>query len=189
MSKVTYQDLGPKCEIPDDLYESLILRCTKATFGPSKSSGEPMITSEWEVVGVRNKEGGVDRSLLRGEQEYVIAGLTTRPSYQSLSKKALRFTAEFWAKATGKDVKEFEMDTENPDTSFYKDLYMSAVCKALIFEKRKPLTEEQKEMLKEAKLPVEGEKVLDDEGNPVAPIKLIQIDSWNKRFSGDVPQF
>jgi hypothetical protein len=148
-----------------------------------------MITCNWEIVGIKNKEGSIDRTMVRDGQEYVIAGLTTRPTYHSLSKKARRFFMDWWCKCTGKTEKEFEIDDENPDRSFLNNLVMSAVCKAELILRRKNLTDEEKEALKEAGEKVEGEIVTDDEGNPLPPFKMITVDTWNRRYTGELPVF
>ena len=55
--------------------ENVILRCIDESFGPSKSSGNPMITLNWEVASPDTiNVGGVD---------YEIKGLKVSPSYHT----------------------------------------------------------------------------------------------------------
>lgn len=187
MPVVTAKDII-KVEVPDNLHESLVIRCVDVEFGESKSSGQPLITSSWEIVGRKNKDGGIDDNIVIGEKKYVIAGLSLNKVYHSLSLKAIRRHQEFWSKATGKPEEEYSIDTENPDTSYYKGLVMSAVCKAETRQKTKPLTDEEKESLKAAGKPLVGEAVVDDDGNPVYT-KFVSVDQFNRRFNGDLPQF
>lgn len=177
-------------EIPDNLADSLVVRCISDDFGESKSSGVAMITSRWEIVGIYDKETKqVKDHMIVGGKKYVIGGLETRPVYHSLSDKALPRHMDFWSKATGKPKDDYEIDTENPDRSYYKGLVMSAVVKAELTPRTKPLTDEQKEELRAAGKPLVGEPMVDDEGNPLPPYKSASIDTFNRRFNGELPQF
>ncbi len=187
MALVTAKDIKA-CEAPDDLFDSVIVQCLERDFGLSKSKQQPQIVSKWEILGVRTKDNKVDPELVRDGKTYVLAGLSLLPVYMSLSPRAIRFFQEFWEKATGKAKAEFSIDTENPDLSFMNKLAMSAVVKAVKLPKRKPLSDEQREELVSKGLPAEGEAVLDDDGNPVFS-KFIQLDTWNKRFTGELPAF
>lgn len=188
MAKVTAKDII-KCEVPPNLNQSLVVRCTDVEFGESKSSGQPMITSKWEIVGVRNKDNGVDDHLIVDDKKFVISGLATRPVYHSLGAKAIGRHQDFWSKANGKSLEEYEVDTENPDTSYYKGLVMSAVVVAEVQERTQKLSEDEKEALKAEGKPLVGKPVLDDEGKPLPPYISAKIDSFNRRFSGNLPQF
>lgn len=181
-------------EIPKDFYGSLVVRCVDVEFTQSKvkpdgSGGNPMIVSEWEVVGVKNKEGGVDDSIVQGNKKYIIAGLGVRKVYHTLSPKAIARHQEFWSKANNKPLDQYEVDTENPDTSYYKGLVMSAVCKATEFNKTRKTTEEERAAMEAEGKPVQASvEVVDDEGKPLV-IKGLEIDTFNRRFSGDLPTF
>lgn len=177
------------CEVPDNLNDSLVVRITDVEFGESKSSGNPMITVKPEIVGIRNKQNGVDDHMIVDGKKYVIAGLPCRPSYFSLSSKALARLQDFWSKVTGRPKEEFEIDTENPDLTPYKGAVMSAVVKAELTKRTKQLTPEQKEELKAAGKPLVGEPVVDDEGKELPPFKSATVDTWNRRFNGELPQF
>jgi hypothetical protein len=182
---LTANDLPAKSEIPDNFYESAILRCTNATFGPSKSSGKPMITLEWELMGVRNEanKDQIDTAINRGGQEYNLAGLSVRSTYHTLTKEAARYFAPVWAKFTGRPESEFSVDPGNPDLSIYKGLAMSAVVKAVKTFKRKQLTDEDKAAGK-----TEGDIVKDEDGNALS-FKVVEVDTFNKRFTGELPSF
>lgn len=188
MALITAKDII-SAEAPDDLYDSLIIQCTEKEFGLSKKQ-KPRVASKWEVVGIKNKDNGVDREMVRNGVTYVLAGLSVIIPYGgfSLQPNALRFFRDFWVKATGKKAEEFVLDTENPDLSFMDNLVMSAVVRAVITPKTKPLSEEQAAALEEAGKPVVGEPVVDDDGNPIFT-KFLQLDTWNKRFTGQMPAF
>lgn len=193
MAKITAKEIIVT-EIPDDFHSSLVIRCTGSEFTESKvkedgSGGNPMIVSEWEVVGVKNKENGVDDAIQEGDKKYIVAGLGVRKVYHTLSPKAIRRHQEFWSKATGKPESEYEVDTENPDRSYYKGLVMSAVCRATKFNKTRPITESEKAEYEAAGKPVpKVVDVTDDEGNALQ-IKGLEVDTFNRRFNGDLPQF
>lgn len=61
----TEGSLSIRDELPRDRYT---VRCISEEFGPSKSSGNPMITREWEIV-------HPDSIVIKGETK-IIAGLT-----------------------------------------------------------------------------------------------------------------
>jgi hypothetical protein len=193
MAKITANEIVVT-EIPKGFHASLVLRCLGAEFKesavkPDGSGGNPMIVSDWEVVGKPNKQNGVDDNITEAGKKYIIAGLNVRKVYHTLTPKAIRRHQEFWAKATGKTEAEYEVDNENPDTSYYKGLVMSAVCKATEFEKTRPSTDSEKEEMKAAGQPVrEVVTVTDDEGKALT-IKGLEVDTWNRRFNGDLPQF
>ena len=65
------QKLTSKVAIPKD--SNYIIRCTEEKFGPSKSSGNPMITLNFEVV-------APEEVIVKGEA-YNIAGARVSPMY------------------------------------------------------------------------------------------------------------
>lgn len=174
------------CSAPEDLYESLIVTPTDKDFGPSKKTKDPQIVVKWEIAGVKNESGGIDRELKRGDKVYIIAGLSAGTTYFTITPKAMRFYKDFWKLAN--PGKEFSVDDENPDLSYLDKLYMSAVVRCETIEQTKPLTDEQKEILEQQGLPIKGETVVDDEGKPIK-MKFLKITNWNRRFMGDVPVF
>jgi len=56
-------------QFPTD--SDFVIRITGASFGPSKSSGNPMITAEWEIVSPSEKE--------IGGEAYEMAGIASNP--------------------------------------------------------------------------------------------------------------
>lgn len=56
-------------QFPSD--SDFVVRITDANFGPSKSSGHPMLTLEWEIVSPSEKEIGGDM--------YEMAGISSNP--------------------------------------------------------------------------------------------------------------
>lgn len=172
-----------KLELPRNFYDSAIIRCTKASFGPSKSSNKPMITLEWELLGVRNKEdkSKIDTSITKNGIEYVIAGLNVRSKYHTLIPEAIKYYRADWSKYTGRPESEFMVDTDNPDLNIFDKLVMSAVIKAKTVTKTKELSEEDKAA-------GESNIVKDEDGNPQT-YTTVEIDSLNRRFEGEVPVF
>lgn len=184
MPIVSAADLpSQKAEIPPNFYESAIIRCTKTDFGPSKRSNKPMITAEWEVCGVRNKTDKlkVDTSVERGGVVYHIAGLNIKPKYHVLSPEALKYYKAEWSKFTGRPETEFSVDTENPDRTFFNKLVMSAVIKAVKVTKTRELSEEEEAA-------GVSNVVVDEDGKPLS-YTVIEIDTFNRRFEGEVAPF
>ena len=181
-------------EIPKDFFGSLVLRCLEVDFTQSRvkpdgSGGNPMIVSSWEVVGIKNKQGGVDDHITQGNRKYMIGGLSVKKVYHTLSPKAIARHQDFWSKATNKPQDQYEVDTENPDVSYYKGLVMSAVCKQTEFNKTRKTTEEERAVMEaEGKPAAASVDVLDDEGKPLV-VKGLEVDTWNRRFDGDLPTF
>lgn len=56
---------------------NFIVRCIGANFGPSKSSGNPMVTLSWEIVSPQQVE--------IGDGQYVIAGIKCGDTYYTTS--------------------------------------------------------------------------------------------------------
>jgi hypothetical protein len=175
------------CAAPDDLFDSLIVSCTEKEFGLNAKSNNPQIVTKWEVLGVYNKKtDSIERELVRNGKVYIVSGLSTMPVYFTLTDKAIKFYRDFWKLAN--PGKPFEVDTENPDIEFLKNLAMSAVVKNVITDKLKPISEEEKEALKAEGKPLKGEPVVDDEGNKLKN-KFLQIDTWNRKYMGQLPMF
>jgi hypothetical protein len=173
------QQLG----IPTPFHDTAIIRCTKAEFGMSKASQKPMITLEWELLGVRNKEDKdkIDTTIRKNGVEYILAGLPTRPKYHTLSPEALKYYRKDWCKYTGKPETEFMVDTDKPDLSIFNKLAMSAVIKAKEVTRTKELSEEEKAA-------GVSNVLTDEDGNP-QKYTSIEIDFFNKRFTGELPPF
>lgn len=187
MAKVTAKDIV-SAEAPDDLYDSLIVQCVDPEYRLSKGKQEPQVTCKWEILGVRTADNKIDREFVKNGKRYVVAGLNTMPSYFTLTPKAIRFFQEFWSKATGRPKDEFEIDDENPDISFMNKLVMSAVVKAVKTLKTKPITDEEREAAEAEGRAIKPEPVLDDEGKELYN-KFLQIDTFNRRFDGELPAF
>lgn len=184
MPTITSADIkDQKAEVPPRFYESAIIRCLKATFGLSKGKQNPMITLEWELLGIRNKENKekIDSTITRGGIEYVLAGLSVRSTYHTLTPEAMKYYKANWSKFTGKPESEFSVDTENPDLSIFNKLVMSAVVKAKTVHKTRELSDEEKAA-------GESNEVKDEDGNPLS-YTIVEVDTFNKRFDGEVQPF
>ncbi len=179
-----------KLELPDDFRGSLIVRCLENEFGLSKSSNSPMITCKWEVVGIKNKDGGVDTKIVQGDKEYVISGLRTNKTYHTLSKKALNFFQDFWCKSQGIPLSDFSVDSENPNREHLNNLVMSATVEVDIVEAREKLTDEQRaELVAQGIEKPQGEIIIDESTGLPKKLKFINITGWNGRFNGELPAF
>ena len=174
-----------KAEVPDNLNDSLAIRCIDVKSGLSKNSGNMMITSSWEVVGyIDPKSKEVVPDMTVNGEKYEIVGQETQPFYQSLgSQRGIATHQKFWSKITGKPESEYEVDTDNPDISYYKGKVMSAVCVAKLITRTKPQTEQ------EIADNVKKVPIVDDEGNTLPPFKQLEIVHFNRLFTGEVPQF
>lgn len=171
--------------VPPAFKDRCVVRCTDTKFGPN-SNDAPMITAGWELCGIPNAKGVVETTLERGGKLYQIGGLTIKPTYFTLTQKAIdSFYADFWCKANG--AKDFlGVDEENPDYDFLDGLCMEAIVSGFTQEERKQLTDEEKEALKaEGKAPI-GEAITDGEGNPITRT-VLTITMWLKKWEGEVP--
>jgi len=131
-----------KVQFPKD--SNYIITCKDATFGPSKSSGKPMITAKFEV-------SAPDSVMIDGE-EYTIAGveLTQYWVTQSIDEhgnldaektKSCADRIEKTYKAFGLDFSTF--NPENPDVDAFKGKRVYVMLDSKIVEQRKQPTPEQ----------------------------------------------
>jgi hypothetical protein len=187
MARLTAADVR-NMGVPTDLNDSLIVRCIDKKFAPN-SKNNPMITCTWEIIGIADGQGGIAESIKRGDKEFVISGLRTRPTYHTITKKALFFFQEWWSKCTGRKKEELDIDTENPDLSFLDGLVMSVTCTAETQEARKKLTEEEKEALQAQGLEPKGEIIIDPETGEAKKYTQAVIQAWNNRYTGELPTF
>ena len=132
--------LTKNVQFPLDNY---IIRCTDEEFGPSKSSGKPMITLKFEVVSPENVN-------IAGE-EYTVAGVQTLPMYlvtKSIDADGnvdMEKTANI-KKRLDAICKAFELpeitDPENPTLGF-KGKVVWALVRSESQERRKAPSAEQ----------------------------------------------
>lgn len=131
-----------KVQFPKD--SNYIIMCKDATFGPSKSSGKPMITVKFEVV-------APDCVNVDGE-EYTVAGVEMTQYWvtQSIDEngnldaektKAIADRLAKTYKAFGLDFSTF--NPENPDVEVFKGKKVYALLEAEVREQRKQPTPEQ----------------------------------------------
>ena len=171
--------------VPSPFKDRCVVRCTDHKFGPN-SNDNPMITVDWELCGIPNTTGSVDTTFERGGKLYQLGGLTIKPSYFTLTQKAIdSFFADFWCKAN--NTKEFlGIDEQNPDCDFLDSLCMEAIVTGGTQIERKALTDEEKDALKaEGKQPL-GEEITDGDGNPITRT-ILSIGMWLKKYEGEVP--
>lgn len=145
-------NLGSNIALPRDRY---IIRCTAEEFGPSKSSGNPMITRTWEIVS--------PESIMIDGKKVIIAG-TEIKRYNTLEvigdqAKTLKAVGSYLADNAKLGLPSAEVDTENPE------LLCEGVCAHAILSSeeqvtRKALTDEERAEGKKF-----GEAIKDQEGN------------------------
>lgn len=174
-----------KCEAPENFNGSLILRCIDAVSGESKSSGNMMITHKWEVVGRFDKEANeVQDHVIHNGEKYVIASLEVAPFYTFFhSARGLTDAQRLWSILTGSDPALYSVDTENPDTSYFKGKVVSAVVQTETIQRTERLSDEDRKAGVKAKI------ITDDEGKPLPPFKQFKIMHFNRLFNGELPQF
>ncbi len=142
-------------------------------------------SANFELVGIPNSTGSIDTTIERSGQKYQLAGLKVKPTYFTLTQKAIDgFFAEFWTKANGEEFQG--IDEENPDIKFLDGLLMEAIVQGSTVEERTILTDEEKaEKKSEGKAQV-GEVITDGDGNPITRT-MLNINIWLKKYTGDVP--
>ena len=136
-----------------------IVRVCKAEFGESKSSGNPMITVEYEVVAPEVKEIAGDEVTLSGVKTIVYYTTTTFDGQEVDTLKTKNARARLTAFYKLVDP-ELVIDFENPDTkvllgkAFYAQMYPE------IKEQRKEPTMAQIESAKTKNIRPEGDVML-----------------------------
>ncbi len=175
----------PKLSVPPSFKDRCVIRCTDYKFGPN-SNDNPMITVNWELLGIPNSTGSIDTTMKRAGQEYQLAGLRLKTTYFTLTQKAVdAFFAEFWMKANSE--KEFPgIDESNPDLKFLDGLCMEAIVQGSTVVERKQLTEEEKEEKIAKGEPAVGDPITDSDGEEITRTMLTQT-MWLKKYEGEVP--
>lgn len=174
----------PKLAVPPAFKNRCVIRCTDVKFGPN-SNDAPMITANWELLGIPNSTGSIDTTIKRGDQEYQLAGLRLKTTYFTLTQKAVDgFYAEFWEKANGDSFQG--IDETNPDIKFFDGLCMEAIVQGNTVIERQQLTEEEKaDKIAKGEQPI-GDPIIDGDGNEITRTMLSQS-MWLKKYTGDVP--
>ena len=174
-----------KLGIPPAFKDRVVIRCTDHKFGPN-SNDNPMITVNWELLGIPGATGKIETEMERGGVKYQLAGLRVNSSYFTLVQKAIDgFYAEFYCKANNEP--EFPgVDSENPDTDFLDSLCMEAIVTGQSQIERKLLTDEEKAAKKAAGEQPIGEPITDGDGNEIIRT-VLNINMWLKKWEGDVP--
>lgn len=126
---------GSNGPLPRDRYT---LRCLKAEFGQSKSSGNPMITLKCEIVAPEEIE--------HGGTKYNISGRDVT-FYASLSDKAIGDVFDLYDKF-GQTLDT--IDRENPDTAIFEGKTFDAILSAEEQFAQKMVAPGQYERIKDA---------------------------------------
>lgn len=161
--------------IPFPTDTCFVARITKATFGPSKSSGNPMITVESEVVS--------PETYTIGDQEVNIAGVKVRPQYfttkavgddgktENARKRVFVSTdpsaPSLWEKLELDGSKE---DPENPNVKQLEGLYIMVQMSSDEQVQRKTPTADQIAKAKKSGTRPEGDVMK----NPKTGAKLVK---------------
>ena len=165
--------------VPPAMRDRFIVRITDAKFGPSKSSGNPMVTLNMEIAGVPTTEGVMD-SVKRNGATYKVAGLKCQPVYFSLTEKAISRYMDFRDKAMP-DQAGADIDTDNVDTNAFTGLCMHAIVNGREDVKRKILTDEEREAGKNV-----GDPIIGDDGQPIKTTQIV-VEEWLGKFTGELP--
>ena len=176
---------APKLAIPPAFKDRCVVRCTDYKFGPN-SNDAPMITVNFELLGIPNLTGSIDTTIERGGKKYQLAGLRLKTCYFTLTQKVVDgFYSEFWMKANGE--KEFPgVDETNPDLKYLDGLCLECVCQGATIIERKQLTEEEKEeKIAQGEQPI-GDPITDGDGEEITRTILTQT-LWLKKWEGEVP--
>ncbi len=158
-----------QCRLPRNRY---VLRKIAESFGPSKSSGNPMITREWELIAPE---------VITVDGATVTIGGATAKQYLTL-KVTNKPTPEENAEGTGKALSRYadeqkklglpynEVDDENPALD-QQPLIVDAICSSEEQASRMEPTDEQKAKREP------GSIIKDGEGNDVIrhTLKIEQI--------------
>jgi len=168
-----------KLEVPPALSDRYVVRCVGSKFMISKK-GNPMITLDWEIVGLPKSDGTVDTEVRRGDVTYQLAGLRVNRTYLTLvAGRAFNMFVEFQEKM-GLPT---DVDEENPDLSQYNGLLAEATLASEQGDVlQKDLTDEEKEAGKTL-----GDPILDKDGNELRYPNRAVIKMFVCRFEGEVP--
>ena len=150
--------------------DNYILRCLSADFGPSKSSGKPMITMEHEVIAPQEVEIGGKMVTVAGTKikTYNVTQSINEAGEVDMEKtESIRERLEKLYAAYGLDFTTF--NAENPDVTGFVGKCVHAYVVANPTEKRKSPTAEQ---LKK------GEKQGDILKNPITGKPMVEY--WPK---------
>ena len=154
--------------IPRDRY---ILRVLTAVFGTSQSSGNPMITVEFEVLS--DKEGS--DTVLVGDRRLNIAGKRIRQYYvtkvltdESKTPEKMGRVFDLFERC---GCPQDDIDENNPDVKQLENKTVEAILYSKETTKYKDPTPEQRAMGQRV-----GDPILDSNGNPVIVYDLA-IDS------------
>ena len=128
--------------------DNAILRVIEANFGPSKSSGNPMITLSFEVV--------APESINVAGVEYSVAGLKITPGYyttatlddaeKTKTNEQRVFKSSNPERPSLYEIFEIDstgVDKNNPDVTVFKGKLVHALLKSEVKEKTKSPTAEQ----------------------------------------------
>jgi hypothetical protein len=138
---LTMQNWNSQIVFPQDNY---ILRCTDASFGPSKSSGNPMITLSFEIV--------APESINVAGTDYNVAGIKTLDYYLTTQSKDgegnvnVEKTENLKTRlddATTKFGIPAVTNPENPSIEEFKGKFIWACVNSKTSERRKAPTTEQ----------------------------------------------
>lgn len=174
-----------KVGVPPAVRDRAIVRCLDKSFGPNKN-GNPMITTEWELVGFPQPDGSIATTVKRGGIDYAVGGLRCQNLYYTLTPKAIGFYIDMWEKAHPGESFPSELDETNPDIDWFNGLVMQVMIETKSEPQRKILTEEEKAELKAAGKEIIGEPITDEDGNPITR-ESVRIIQFLKPFAGELP--
>jgi len=158
------EQLTSKDRLPGGSY---VVRCTNVDFSFSKSSGNPMFVTEWELIGYRVTDPTTKKMVCQPTVNVLginkaIGGTKVRPVYFTLTEKA----KERWFDICRQAGLPTTIDLDNP-LEVGKQLIgkaFNAQVKSTEYVRRNELTQEQKEA---GIKPEEADAILDEDGNEI----------------------
>lgn len=160
VGNITNKDRFPRQEV--------VLRCLENKFGPSQSSGNPMITLEWEIIHPEsvtiNGEVKNIMGVKPGSSYFPTIVLAEDKSRNNAKSDAALARLRDFRKAV--DLPADEIDDENP-TLDYKGICVDAVCSAEEYKLHKEPTAEQL-----ARGQRQGDPMTDASGKPLVGYRI-----------------
>jgi len=173
--------------VPPAVRDRAVVRCIEHSFGPN-SNQNPMVTTQWELIGFPQPDGSIATTIKRGATEYKVAGIRTNSIFFTLTPKAIGFYVDIWRAAHPGEALPTEFDENNPELDWLNGLAMQAMIETRSDVQRKALTQEEKDQLLLEGKPAIGDPITDDEGVEITR-DSVRILSFLKPYTGELPPF
>lgn len=164
------------------------IRCTDAKHAYSQKTKNPMIVSNWELIGYFDENNNLKSEITRSGVKYKLDGLKLPTLYQTLTEQALPYYADWYSKANPGETLT-QLDEKDPNMTFYENLIMQAVVEGGMNVVRRILSEEELNERKAKGESEQGEALLDEKGNPIEnPVLRVIYNGWLGRYVGELPE-